>query len=148
MKRFPHFAFLFFAVVARRSTHRLCFANDPGLAPGTEALMDPTPPVASNTEPRVYPAPTRGFAVASVALGYFSLIVFFWKPFGMILGAVGFTLGVIALLIGNRGSMRGEGNMAWIGTLVCGFSLSITIALYKMLGMVQWDSQSLWTLNF
>ena len=109
--------------------------------------MDSPPPV-NNTQQRVYPAPTRGFAVASVALGYFSLIVFFWKPFGLILGAMGFTLGVIALLMSNRGSLRGEGNMAWIGTLVCGFSLSITTTLYKTLGLVQWDSQSLWTLNF
>src|SRR5262249_46090615 len=119
-----------------------------GLATGTEALMDPTPPAQDNSQTRVYPAPTRGFAVASVALGYFSLIVFFWKPFGMILGAMGFTLGVISLVIGNRGSLRGEGNMAWIGTLVCGFSLSITAALYKGLGLVQWDMKSLLTLNF
>jgi FtsH-binding integral membrane protein len=124
------------------------FAIEPGLATGTEALMDPTPPASNNSHERVYPAPTRGFAVASVAMGYFSLIVFFWKPFGMVLGAMGFTLGVISLLLRNRGSLRGEGNMAWIGTLVCGFSLSITIALYKMLGLVQWDTQSLWTLNF
>lgn len=110
--------------------------------------MDPTPPVNHNSPTRVYPAPTRGFAVASVALGYFSLIVFFWKPFGLILGAVGFTLGVISLVMGNRGSLRGEGNMAWIGTLVCAFSLGITTSVYKILGLVQWDIQSLWTLNF
>ncbi len=108
--------------------------------------MDPTPPASDS--PRTFPAPTRGFAVASVSLGYFSMIVFFWKPFGMILASVGFTLGVIALLMGNRGSLRGEGNMAWIGTLICVFSLSITTAVNKSLGLVQWDTQSLWMLNF
>ncbi|MBY0515137.1 MAG: hypothetical protein K2P78_14685 [Gemmataceae bacterium] len=98
----------------------------------------PTPAAAG----KVFRAPTRGFAVASVALGYFSLIVFFWKPFGLILASVGFTLGVVSWLMGNRGGLRerGEPNLAVIGTLVCGFNAGLTATLYKMLGTVQWGA--------
>ncbi|HJZ55418.1 MAG TPA: hypothetical protein VKE74_10690 [Gemmataceae bacterium] len=103
----------------------------------------PTPPPNG-----AYSAPTRGFAVASVALGYFSLIVFFWKPFALILGLVGLALGVASWAAGNRGSLRGEPNMAVIGTLVCAFSLGITVTLYKALGQVQWDYPTLSSLGF
>lgn len=97
----------------------------------------PTPAPATPT--RQFSAPMRGFAVASVALGYFSIIVFFWKPFALILASVGFLLGVTSWLLGNRGSLRGEANLAVIGTLVCGFNVGLTATLYKFLGVVQWD---------
>jgi hypothetical protein len=100
-------------------------------------MEHPTPATESPT--RTYPAPTRGFAVASVALGYFSMIVFFWKPFSLVLSSVGFVLGVTSWAIGNRGGLRGEPNTAVIGTLVCGFSAGLTATLYKFLGVVQWD---------
>ena len=67
-----------------------------------------TPPPTPDTDTRVYPAPTRGFAVASVGLGFFSMIVFFWKPFGLILASVGLVLGLTSWVFGNRGGLRGE----------------------------------------
>jgi hypothetical protein len=94
----------------------------------------PAPPPADST---VYSAPTRGFAVASVALGFFSMIVFWWKPFGLVLASVGFVLGVGSLIIGNRGGLRGE-NLALAGTMICGFTLSLILAIYMALGFVQW----------
>ena len=92
----------------------------------------PPPPSAPGYSPAV-----RGIAAASVALGYFSLIVFFWKPFGMLLGAVGLTLGLVSLAIGNRGGLRGE-NVALAGVGICSFSLSITTALYWGVGFISW----------
>jgi hypothetical protein len=67
------------------------------------------------------------------------MIVFFWKPFGLLLASVGFVLGVTSWLMGNRGGMRGEPNLAIIGTLICGFNVGLTATLYKFLGVVQWD---------
>ncbi len=98
--------------------------------------MEPAPPPSGPNEP-AFSAPTRGIAVASVSLGYFSLIVFFWKPFGMWLGAIGLTLGLISLAIGNKGGRRGE-NLALAGTLICSVSLSITTTVYVALGAVMW----------
>ena len=81
----------------------------------------------------------RGIAVASVALGFFSMIVFWWKPFGGLLATVGLTLGLISLAIGNKGGLRGE-NYALIGTLLCSFNLSVIAAIYFALNFVQWGN--------
>lgn len=95
----------------------------------------PTPPPTADG-PRYSPA-VRGIAAASVALGYFSLIVFFWKPFGMLLGGVGLILGLVSLAIGNRGGLRGE-NVALAGVGICAVSVSITTALYWGVGFLTW----------
>ena len=102
--------------------------------------MDPTPapPPASPTRPR-YTAPTRGIAVASVSLGFFSLVVFWWYPFSFLLGCVGFTLGVVSLAIGLRGGLRGE-NLALVGTLLCATSLGVVVTLNNVIRYLQWDS--------
>jgi hypothetical protein len=96
--------------------------------------MDHVPPPADRPK---YSPPTSGIAVASVALGFFSMLVFWWKPFGMLLAAVGFVLGVVSLAVGNRGGLRGE-NLALGGTLICGFSLAVTNALYWGILYVIW----------
>lgn len=96
--------------------------------------MDHAPPPADRPK---YSPPTSGIAVASVSLGYFSMIVFWWKPFGMLLGAVGLLLGLVSLAVGNKGGLRGE-NLALTGTLLCGFSLGVTTTLYSALGFVMW----------
>jgi hypothetical protein len=84
-----------------------------------------------------YSATVRGIAIASVSLGFFSMIVFWWKPFGGMLASVGFTLGLISLAIGNKGGLRGE-NYALLGTLICAFNLSVITGVYFALNFVQW----------
>jgi hypothetical protein len=79
----------------------------------------------------------RGIAVASVALGFFSMIVFWWKPFGGMLAGVGLVLGLVSLAIGNRGGLRGE-NVALAGVGICSFTLSVVTAVYFALNFVQW----------
>jgi hypothetical protein len=98
--------------------------------------MDPVPTPVSAGAPG-YTATVRGIAVASVALGFFSMIVFWWKPFGGMLASVGFILGLISLAIGNKGGLRGE-NYALAGTLMCAFNLSIITGIYFALNFVQW----------
>src|SRR5437868_2982997 len=55
-------------------------------------LMEHAPPPIDHSA-HAFTAPVRGIAVASVALGFFSMIVFWWKPFGGMLAAVGLILG-------------------------------------------------------
>ena len=100
--------------------------------------MEPTPPPPATSQP-VYAAPTRGFAVASVSLGFFSMIVFWWKPFGSLLAGVGFILGVVSLVFGNRGGLRGE-NLALAGTVMCAFVLSVCVAINAALGLLLWGA--------
>ena len=94
----------------------------------------PPPPPETTTG---YSASVRGIAIASVSLGFFSMIVFWWKPFGGLLASVGLILGLISLAIGNKGSLRGE-NLALAGTLMCAFNLTIIAAVYFALNFVQW----------
>src|SRR5947208_16798465 len=98
--------------------------------------MEPVPPTATAGAP-AFSASVRGIAVASVALGFFSMIVFWWKPFGGMLASVGLILGLISLAIGNKGGLRGE-NLALAGTALCAFNLSIIIAIYFALNFVRW----------
>jgi len=50
----------------------------------------------------------RGLAAAAGGLGYFSLLLSWWFPFGLLLGCVGVLLGVISivLLFRDRGRPR------------------------------------------
>lgn len=78
-----------------------------------------------------------GLAGASIGLGFFSSIVFFWYPFGPILAAVGLLLGLLTLYRGVRGP-RGE-NFPLAGVALCAVSLSISITLNYVLRYLQWD---------
>ena len=81
---------------------------------------------------------SRGMAAASVGMGFFSAVVFFWTPFSSILSAVGLLLGLICVLRGVKGGLRGE-NYAMVGTLLCAASLGLTVTLTQGLRYVQWD---------
>jgi hypothetical protein len=100
-------------------------------------MEHPTPPPAGS-EPSPYSPSVRGIAVASTALGFFSMIVFWWKPFGLMLASVGLVLGVISLMMGNSGSLRGEENLARAGTAICVFSLTVITTIYFSIGYLTW----------
>jgi hypothetical protein len=78
-----------------------------------------------------------GMAGASIGIGCFSCIVFWWYPFGPILAAVGLIFGLISLIRGVRGP-RGE-NFAFLGTAICAGSLSFSFTLNFVLRYLQWD---------
>lgn len=80
----------------------------------------------------------RGIAGASVGLGYFSAVVFFWTPFSSCLSAVGLMLGLISLARGVKGGLRGE-NYALVGTILCSASFGISFTLVQVLRYLQWD---------
>ncbi len=81
----------------------------------------------------------RGMAAASVGMGFFSAVVFFWTPFTSLLASVGLLLGVISVARGVKGGLRGE-NYAMVGTLLCAASLSISVTLNQALRYIQWDT--------
>jgi len=105
--------------------------------------LEPPPPAGTHT---THAAPGKpivhsvlgGMAGASIGLGFFSMVVFWWYPFSPILSAVGLALGTFCLFRGVKGP-RGE-NFALGGTALCATSLSMTITLNWVLRYLQWDS--------
>jgi hypothetical protein len=96
-----------------------------------------TTPAPAGPAVRVDSPIARGIAGASIGLGFFSTVVFFWTPFSSFLSTVGLILGLISLLRGVRG-YRGE-NFALGGVALCATSLAITVTLTQTLRYLQWD---------
>lgn len=83
------------------------------------------PPVDHTSTTYDKPLYLRGMGVVSFSLGFFSILVFWWFPFGLCLATAGFIFGSIAYL---RGVRVGDGdNLAFVGPLLCAISLSIGI---------------------
>jgi hypothetical protein len=82
--------------------------------------------------------PLNGVAVASVGLGFFSMIVFWWYPFGLILATAGLVIGASCLAFKITGGRRGE-NWAMVGTVLCSISFGTIITLTKILHIMTWD---------
>ena len=74
-----------------------------------------------------YDKPTymRGMGVASFALGFFSMLVFWWFPFGLCLAAAGLIFGSIAFLTKVR--VGDTDNLAFIGPVICATSIAVSI---------------------
>jgi hypothetical protein len=97
----------------------------------------PTHTTASAPNAQIVQPIAGGVAGASIGLGFFSSIVFWWYPFGPILATVGLVLGLISLARGVRGP-RGE-NFALAGTALCAASLTFSFTLNHVLRFLQWD---------
>jgi hypothetical protein len=52
-------------------------------------------------------ATVRGLAVASFGMSFFANVVFWWIPFGFLLGAAATMLGVLSIILGVRTRARG-----------------------------------------
>ena len=94
-----------------------------------------TTPTASAT--RIVSPIAGGMAGASIGIGFFSSIVFWWYPFGPILAAVGLILGLVSMARGVRGP-RGE-NFPLIGVAICATSLAVSFTINHVLRFLQWD---------
>jgi hypothetical protein len=102
-----------------RWNQRLSHPNESG-----ERNMEQTPTDHTST---TYDKPLylRGMGVASFSLGFFSMLVFWWFPFGLFVASAGFVFGSIAYLRGVR--VGDTDNLAFVGPLLCATSISIII---------------------
>lgn len=99
----------------------------------------PSEPIATSPPGLRHESPiARGLAGASIGMGFFSMVVFWWVPFSGILATVGLSLGVFSLARGVRGGLRGE-NYALAGTAICATSLAIGLTLNQALRYLIWD---------
>jgi hypothetical protein len=87
-------------------------------------LMD-QPQVEHSTPTPEKPLVLRGMGVVSFSLGFFSLIVFWWFPFGLCLASAGLIFGTIAFL--SKVKVGDGDNLAFVGPIVCATSISIIV---------------------
>ena len=80
----------------------------------------------------------RGMATASVSLGFFSLCVFWWFPFTLVISSAGLALGLICLALRVPGGLRGE-NLAMVGVALCSISVGVAITLTQGIYLYLWD---------
>ena len=64
-------------------------------------------PESAMIEVHELPAPVRGLAVASFGMSFFSVLVFWWIPFGALLGVAATGLAFLSILLGVRTRARG-----------------------------------------
>jgi hypothetical protein len=79
----------------------------------------------------------RGASVASIGMGFFSLVVFWWYPFALILSSAGLAIALFCMFRKVRG-IHGE-NLALIGATICGIVVSVIVTLTQLLHIVMWD---------
>lgn len=83
------------------------------------------------------PAPVRGLAVASVGMAFMASVLFWWFPFGLIIGCGALTLGGIAFMLGAYGGVRrhqpeGEHlNLGLVGLMMAGSAVAVIVGLYQ-----------------
>lgn len=90
-------------------------------------------PTANGTESPPTPltfTTRRGLATASFSLGFWALLTFWWYPFGLMIGIVSITCGLISLLMGVK-TGHGEHNLAPIGIGLSTVAISLAIGAYR-----------------
>ena len=72
----------------------------------------------------------RGMATASLCLGLWSNLVFWWYPFGLLVAVVAVVLGLFTLAIGVRAGRDGE-NLALGGVILGANAFFMAATVYR-----------------
>ena len=80
--------------------------------------------------------PLRGMAVVSVSFGFWSLVVFWWFPYSMVISSAGSAMGLFTLAIGVRG--RNGENFPLLGAALCTISLTVILTITQVLHLMIW----------
>lgn len=80
-------------------------------------------------------APVRGLAVASFGMSFFAMLVFWWIPFGFLLGVAATALAVASIILGVRSPARGL-YYALGGIAVAGTAMTMALLCTKLSEMI------------
>ena len=72
----------------------------------------------------------RGIALASVSLGFFGSMVFWWYPFGMMLCTVGLVLGLFGLVMNLRVGLDGH-RLPAVGAALSASGLTVALLVWR-----------------
>ncbi len=78
----------------------------------------------------------RGMATFSVGCGFWTMVVFWWYPYSLIVSASGFVIALFTLALGVRG--RNGENLPLIGATLCAISLTIILTITQGLHILLW----------
>ncbi len=102
--------------------------------------MDSTPTMPHTAAPAVIPGlqkttpithtTRRAIAASSLCLGVWACLVFWWYPFGLMLGATATTLALLSIVFGWRAGKEGQ-HLAWLGLFFGGSGVGMSIASYR-----------------
>lgn len=76
-------------------------------------------------------APVRGLAVTSFGMSFFAMLVFWWIPFGILLGTAATSLGILSIILGVRTKARGI-YYPLSGILISGFAITMALLTTKL----------------
>jgi hypothetical protein len=78
----------------------------------------------------------RGMAIFTVGCGFWTLVVFWWFPYSLIVSSVGLTLALITLALGVRG--RNGENIPLLGAILCSISVTVILTITQGLHILLW----------
>ena len=78
----------------------------------------------------------RGMATFTVACGFWTIVVFWWYPYSLIVSSAGLVLALITLALGVRG--RNGENLPLLGAALCTISLTIILTVTQGLHILLW----------
>ena len=109
--------------------------------------MDNTPatvPAIQKTSPILHTT-RRAIATSSMTLGVWSVLVFWWYPFGLMVGLAASTMAMTSIMLGWRAGKEGQ-HLAWFGLFFGGSGVGLSIASYRFMQLVFEDTIQYWTL--
>jgi hypothetical protein len=91
-----------------------------------------TPTLANEYDVHGRATTRRGIATASFSFALWGLLVFWWYPFGLSLGAIGIVLGAATWAMGIRAGKDGE-HLAIGGVLIGSCTVGAALAVHRVM---------------
>ena len=93
-----------------------------------------TVPTMPRTTPVIHTT-RRAIAASSLTLGVWACLVFWWYPFGLMMGSAAAGMGMLAILMGWRAGQGGL-HLAWLGLFFGGSAAGMSVASFRFMQFV------------
>ena len=77
----------------------------------------------------------RAIATSSMTLGVWACIVFWWYPFGLMMGSTAAALAMLSIALGWRAGKEGQ-HLAWFGLFFGGSAAGMAVVSYRFMQLV------------